>query len=91
MRQFFVNVTMMAALLLPFGAIALPKANTIEFSNCMLALPGTIRTASAQCGFLEVPENPDEPEGRQIRIHVALAKANGENSPHDEALNISKV
>jgi len=64
-----------AALALPVSAVALPDNNTIEFSNCMLALPGTTRTASAQCGFFEVPENPDNPEGRKISLHVAYAKA----------------
>jgi pimeloyl-ACP methyl ester carboxylesterase len=61
--------------ILPTGASALPEGNTIEFSNCMLALPGTTRTAAAQCGFLEVPENPDEPDGKSISLHVAYAKA----------------
>lgn len=67
----------MAAVLgiLPVSAAALPEGNTIEFSNCMLSLPGTTRTAPAQCGFLDVPENPDEPEGRTISLHVAYAKA----------------
>ena len=63
------------SILLPVAAMALPDNNTIEFSNCMLALPGTTRTASAQCGFLEVPENPDEPDGHKISLHIAYAKA----------------
>lgn len=62
-------------LFLPGTASALGDSNTVEFSNCMLALPGTTFTAPAQCGFLEVPENPDQPEGRKIRLHIALAKA----------------
>lgn len=62
-------------LIFPTGAAALPDGNTIEFSNCMLALPGTTRTAPAQCGFLDVPENPDEPDGKTISLHVAYAKA----------------
>nr|NIP19314.1 alpha/beta hydrolase [Xanthomonadales bacterium]NIX14100.1 alpha/beta fold hydrolase [Xanthomonadales bacterium] len=65
------------------GALALPDANTIEFSNCMLALPGTIHTAPAQCGFLAVPENPADPEGRAIHIHVAVAKATGADTEPD--------
>jgi pimeloyl-ACP methyl ester carboxylesterase len=75
MRRFFVAVTISIALILPASGMALPDSNTIEFSNCMLALPGTTHTASAQCGFLEVPENPGDPEGRSIRLHVAYAKA----------------
>lgn len=65
----------LAALFVPLQATALPDSNTIEFSNCMLALPGTTFTAPARCGFLEVPENPAEPVGRTIRIHVAVAGA----------------
>lgn len=34
-------------------------------------------TATARCGFLDVPENPDQPEGRMISIHIALAEATG--------------
>ena len=68
---------MLAAILLflPKMASALPDSNTIEFSNCMLALPGTTLTAPAQCGFLEVSEDPAEPQGRKIKLHIALAKA----------------
>jgi pimeloyl-ACP methyl ester carboxylesterase len=54
---------------------ALPQANTIEFSNCTLTLPGTTGSTVARCGWLEVPENPAAPEARQIRLHVALAPA----------------
>jgi len=75
MRRLFAAITAFIVLTVPPGAIALPDSNTIEFSNCMLALPGTTATAAAQCGFLEVPENPDEPAGRTIRIHVAIAGA----------------
>jgi pimeloyl-ACP methyl ester carboxylesterase len=62
-------------LLLVGNAWALPQGNTIEFSNCMLSLPGSPATARAECGFIEVPENPDDPDGRKIPIHVALARA----------------
>jgi pimeloyl-ACP methyl ester carboxylesterase len=65
----------LAVLAVPLSALAVPDSNTIEFSNCMLALPGTTATAPAQCGFLEVPENSDEPGGRTINIHVAVAEA----------------
>jgi len=68
-------VSLAAVMTFPVTAFALPDSNTIEFSNCMLALPGTTLTASAQCGYLEVPENYDDPQGRTIRLHVAYAKA----------------
>lgn len=76
LMKVFLSATIVAALgLLPVHANALPEGNTIEFNNCMLALPGTTRTAPAQCGFLDVPENPDDPDGRTISLHVAYAKA----------------
>ena len=56
-------------------ARALPDSNTIAFKNCSLTLPGTIQTAPARCGWLEVAENPAAPNGRKIRLHVALAPA----------------
>ena len=74
-RKILTACAALAVLCAPSGASALPDSNTIEFSNCMLALPGTTFTASAQCGFLEVPENPADPEGRKIPIHVAVAGA----------------
>ena len=54
---------------------ALPDSNLIEFSNCTLTLPGTTRTTEARCGWLEVAENPQEPDGNKIKLHVALATA----------------
>ena len=63
------------ALLMPVRAAALPDSNTIEFSNCVLGMPGTTLTATAQCGSLDVPEDPDQPDGRQISLNIAYAKA----------------
>jgi len=83
MKRFFTAVTVAVVLALPAGALALPDSNTIEFTHCMLALPGTTHTASAQCGFLEVPENPDDPDGRTISLHLALAKATSTNIEPD--------
>lgn len=65
------------------GALALPEGNTIEFSNCTLTMPGSPLTASARCGFLEVPENPDEPDGRQLRLHVAVGEAGAQTPAKD--------
>ena len=64
-------------LLSPATTLALPDSNQIEFSNCTLTLPGTHLTADARCGFHEVAENPANPDGRKISLHVALAPATG--------------
>jgi len=83
MRNPFPAIWAVSALCLAPSALALPDGNTIEFRNCALTMPGTTRTAEAQCGFLEVPENPDEPDGRQIKLHVALAKATSTDAQPD--------
>lgn len=65
------------------NALALPDANQIKFSNCSLNLPGTNYSAEARCGNFEVPENPDQPDGRQISLNVALAPATGRSKSPD--------
>jgi pimeloyl-ACP methyl ester carboxylesterase len=86
-RERLGGVLLATAVLLGLGAsapsLALPKANTIEFSNCTLAMPGTSLTATARCGFLEVPEDPEDPQGRQISIHVAIGEATGTDTAAD--------
>lgn len=64
-------------------AFAVPEDNTIALSNCTLSTPGSPATAAARCGFLEVPENPEEPDGRQIRLHVAVGDANSQTPAAD--------
>jgi pimeloyl-ACP methyl ester carboxylesterase len=78
----FINAVLLV-LTLPATALALPDSNQIEFTNCMLALPGTNMTASARCGSLEVAENPAEPEGRKIKLKVAMAPATGKTTEPD--------
>jgi len=70
-------------LALSTAAQALPDSNTIGFSNCTLTMPGSYATATARCGFLEVPEDPAEPAGRMLRIHVAVAEATGQDVAPD--------
>jgi len=70
-------------LTVPLRVMALPESNQIEFSNCMLALPGTNRTASARCGVYEVAENPSTPDGRKISLNIAVAPATGKSVEAD--------
>jgi len=49
----------------------------IELETCELLVPGTPLSTVGQCGWLEVAENPAEPDGRRIRIHVARIPAKG--------------
>jgi pimeloyl-ACP methyl ester carboxylesterase len=73
----------MVAVALPATALALPDSNQIEFSNCMLALPGTNMTASARCGSLDVAENPEDPAGKKINLNIAIAPATGKTTEPD--------
>jgi len=82
MNKIFLYVVLVS-LVLPVPAMALPDSNQIEFSNCMLALPGTNFTASARCGTLDVPENPADPEGRKITLNIAVAPATGSTTEPD--------
>ena len=74
---------MLTVLMLPSAVMALPDSNTIEFSNCVLTLPGTNYTATAQCGSYDVAENPAEPDGRQISLNIAVAQATGSTTEAD--------
>jgi len=67
----------------PATTLALPDTNQIEFSNCTLTLPGTHFTADGRCGFFEVAEDPSDPDGRKISLHVALAPATGKATEPD--------
>ncbi len=82
MNKFLLCVVLLL-MALPKTVLALPDSNQIEFSNCMLALPGTNLTASARCGSLEVPENPADPAGRRISLNVAIAPATGKATEPD--------
>jgi pimeloyl-ACP methyl ester carboxylesterase len=47
----------------------------LAMSTCELTLPGTPLTMAAECGWLEVAENPAEPNGRHIKLRVARVPA----------------
>ncbi|MDH3939831.1 MAG: alpha/beta hydrolase [Xanthomonadales bacterium] len=49
----------------------------IELQTCELLVPGTPLSTVGECGWLEVAENPEEPDGRQIRVRVARIPARG--------------
>jgi pimeloyl-ACP methyl ester carboxylesterase len=76
-------LTMLVLMAKTATVLALPDSNQIEFSNCMLTLPGTNLTASARCGSFDVPENPAEPDGKQINLNIALAPATGKTTEPD--------
>ncbi|MGD8357833.1 MAG: alpha/beta hydrolase, partial [Lysobacterales bacterium] len=73
----------MAVLALAAGAsqahAAGPEAEDggLAMESCELLVPGTPLSVAGQCGWLDVAENPDEPQGRHIRVRVARVPAHG--------------
>jgi pimeloyl-ACP methyl ester carboxylesterase len=55
----------------------------LELNTCELSLPGTPLTMPAECGWLEVPENPAEPNGRLIKLRVARVPAQERSAEPD--------
>ena len=60
----------------------------IETEDCRLS-SRWLATVSARCGTLSVPENPANPEGRQIQLFVALIPALSGTPQPDPLLLIS--
>ena len=58
------------------------KLGRIAFKPCTLSPPMGAQSLEAQCGTLSVPENPAQPKGRQIALHVAWIPAD-ESGNHD--------
>lgn len=54
-----------------------PETSVVDLETCELLVPGTPLSTVGQCGWLEVAENPDEPEGRKINIRVARIPGRG--------------
>jgi len=46
-----------------------------ELTQCELTAAGGRLTASARCGTLAVPENPDQPDARQLELAFAVKRA----------------
>ncbi|MCW8844840.1 MAG: alpha/beta hydrolase, partial [Gammaproteobacteria bacterium] len=61
--------TVLVALLGSLSLLA--QASALELKDCRIQnTEGTVSTP-AQCGLFQVPENPDEPLGKQIELFVA--------------------
>src|SRR5690606_976838 len=50
-------------------------AAALTLSPCHIEHPTRIAGLGAECGVLEVPENPAEPEGRRIGLYVVRIPA----------------
>ncbi len=47
----------------------------LELDKCVLDMPGTPTTAEAECGWLTVLENRQQPDSKKIRLRFVLARA----------------
>jgi pimeloyl-ACP methyl ester carboxylesterase len=57
-------------------------APRLTLAPCQIEHPARLTVISAECGYLEVPENPAAPDGRHIRLYVARVPAiNRRKSP----------
>src|SRR5204863_13804 len=64
------------ALGLPAGTVAAAaSAPGLTLSACELEHPLRLTVVAAECGVLSVPENPQDPAGRHIPLHVARVPA----------------
>jgi len=76
----FIRILPLCSLLLaPANALAAeePDVSGLGLETCELLVPGTSLSTIGQCGWLEVAENPAEPDGRKINIRVARIPARG--------------
>ncbi|HEY8508945.1 MAG TPA: alpha/beta fold hydrolase [Steroidobacteraceae bacterium] len=84
-REFAASITAITRKALTVLTLALPASiglasgpseiAGIEFEPCLLDHPLGVRSVSAECGWLNVPEDRARPEGRQIALHVARVPA----------------
>jgi pimeloyl-ACP methyl ester carboxylesterase len=54
---------------------ALPAAPALALAPCELEHPLRLSVLAAECGVLTVSENPQEPHGRQIGLHIVRVTA----------------
>jgi pimeloyl-ACP methyl ester carboxylesterase len=56
------------------SAVETPAAS-LPLADCRLQSEIATGNIAARCGWLSVPENREQPEGRQVRLHVAVIPA----------------
>src|SRR5215212_1554215 len=64
-----------SALLLGLISGTKSSAASIELQPCQLEHPARLMVAAAECGTLEVLENPAAPNGRRIPLRIARVPA----------------
>jgi len=67
---------MLRAALALFVSLTGPAyAAGILLTPCQLEHPARLMIVAAECGALDLPENPSEPNGRHIELHIARVPA----------------
>ncbi|HEX4387767.1 MAG TPA: alpha/beta fold hydrolase [Steroidobacteraceae bacterium] len=73
----------LAALLALWAVHARASPPALALTPCQIEHPLKLTVLPAECAVLEVPENPQDPLGRQIPLHVARVPAISRNKPPD--------
>ena len=75
-RSLLAALPVLTAVLLCLGTpVSGAPLTPLTLTPCVIEHPLRLTVVPAECGELEVPENPQSPQGRQIRLHVARAPA----------------
>ncbi|MFK8052379.1 MAG: alpha/beta hydrolase [Woeseiaceae bacterium] len=56
-------------------AVYAQTSNTLVLEPCRIDAGSALPTAKARCGTFSRPENPNEPDGQQIELRIALVPA----------------
>ncbi|MFN7519782.1 MAG: alpha/beta hydrolase [Lysobacteraceae bacterium] len=72
---------LLLALLGTAGATEARSLGRLDFAPCNLPSTSAPEAVEAQCTTFRVPENPADPQGRQIDLAIAWVPADGEAEP----------
>src|SRR5262245_66356938 len=62
---------------------------TLELKDCRLQSEVAGGGVSASCGWLSVPENREQPSGKQVQLHVAVVRSLRTEAAGDPLLVLS--
>lgn len=80
------SAAVLAAVLLVTSAPADVTSPRLALAPCRLEHPRGLSSVAARCGTLSVPENPDDPDGRQVGLAVAVVPAISRQAKPDPLL-----